>query len=83
MRHGPPARDGIPPLHSDVEALPEETCLSCVTSDDGDTPAELGHKLLTMHPQAPSDSKASGTKRVRDGDLRILCRFRHFRLCRC
>ena len=62
MRHGPPARDGIPPLHSDGEALPEVARLSCVTSDDRDTPAELGHKLLTMHPQAPSDSKASGTK---------------------
>ena len=49
-RHGPLARDGIPPLHSDGEALPKEACLSCVTSDDGDTPAELGHKLLTMHP---------------------------------
>ena len=60
MRHGPPARDGIPSLHSDGEALPEEACLSCVTSDDGDTPAELGDKLLTLHP--PSDSKASGTK---------------------
>ena len=38
MRHGPPARDGIPPLHSDGEALPKIACLSCVTSDDGDTP---------------------------------------------
>ena len=33
MRHGPPARDG--------EALPEVACLSCVTSNDGDTPAEV------------------------------------------
>ena len=41
MRHGPPARDGIPSLHSDGEALPEVACLSCVTSDDRDTPAEL------------------------------------------
>ena len=51
MRHGLPARDGIPPLHSDGEALPEVSlaCLSCVTSDDGDTPAEFGDKLLTMH----------------------------------
>ena len=44
MRHGPPARDGIPSLHSDGEALPKVACLSCVTSDDGDTPAELGDK---------------------------------------
>ena len=50
MRHGPPARDGIPPLHSDEEALPEVACLSCVTSNDRDTPAELGDKLLTLHP---------------------------------
>ena len=50
MRHGPPARDGIPPLHSDGEALPEVACLSCVTSNDRDTPAELGDKLLTLHP---------------------------------
>ena len=50
MRHGPPARDGIPSLHSDGEALPKVPWLSCVTSDDGDTPAELGDKLLTMHP---------------------------------
>ena len=32
MRHGPPALDGIPSLHSDGEALPEVACLSCVTS---------------------------------------------------
>ena len=45
MRHGPSARDGIPSLHSYGEALPEVACLSCVTNDDGDTPAELGNKL--------------------------------------
>ena len=45
-RHGPPARDGIPPLHSDEEALPEAACLSGVTRNDLDTPAELGDKLL-------------------------------------
>ena len=28
MRHGPPARDGIPSLHSDGEALPAVACLS-------------------------------------------------------
>ena len=63
MRNGPPARDGIPPLHSDGEALPKVACLSCVTSDDGDTPAELGDKLLAMHPPGSYiDSRASGTK---------------------
>ena len=48
MRQGPPARDGIPSLHSDGEALPEVACLPSVTSDDRDTPAELGdnNKLL-------------------------------------
>ena len=51
MRHGPPARDGIPSLHSDGEALPKVACLSCVTSKDRDTPAELGDKLLTLHPR--------------------------------
>ena len=50
MRYGPPARDGIRSLHSDGEALPEVACLSCVTSSGRDTPAELGDKLLTMHP---------------------------------
>ena len=50
MRHGPLARDGIPSLDSDGEALPEVACLSCVTSNDGYTPAELGDKLLTLHP---------------------------------
>ena len=50
MRHGPPARDDIPSLHSDGEALPEVACLSGVTSNDRDTPAELGDKLLTLHP---------------------------------
>ena len=50
MRHGPPARDGIPSLHSYGEVLPEVACPSCVTSDDRDTPAELGDKLLTLHP---------------------------------
>ena len=46
MRHGPPARDGIPSVHSDGEVLPEVACLSCVTSNDRDTPAELGDKLI-------------------------------------
>ena len=41
MRHGPPTRDGIPSLHSDGKALPEVACLSCVTSDDRDTPITL------------------------------------------
>ena len=50
MRQGPPARDGIPSLHSDGEALPEVACLSCVTSNDRDTLAELGDKLLILHP---------------------------------
>ena len=50
MRQGPPARDGIPSLHSDGEALPEEACLSCVTTNESDTLAELGDKLLTLHP---------------------------------
>ena len=50
MRQGPPARDGIPSLHGDGEALPEVACLPSVTSDDRDTPAELGDKLLTLHP---------------------------------
>ena len=36
MRHGPPARDCTPSLHSDGEALPEVACLSCVTSNDRD-----------------------------------------------
>ena len=47
MRQGPPVRDGVPSLHSDGEALPEVACLPSVTSDDRDTPAELGDKLLT------------------------------------
>ena len=47
MRQGPPARDGIPSLYSDGEALPEVACLSCFTSNGRDTPAELGDKLLT------------------------------------
>ena len=53
VRHGPPARDGISSLHSDGEALPEVACLSCVASNDRDTPvtpAELGDKLLALHP---------------------------------
>ena len=45
-----PARDGIPSLHSDGEALPEVACLSCVTSSGRDTPAELGDKLLALNP---------------------------------
>ena len=50
MRHGPTARDGIPFLHSDGETLPEVACLSCVTSNDRDTPAELGDKkFLKFH----------------------------------
>ena len=50
MRQGPPARDGIPSLHSDGEALPEVACLPSVPGDERDTPAELGDKLLTLHP---------------------------------
>ena len=50
MRQGPPARDSIPSLHSDGEALPEVACLPFVTSDDHDTAAELGDKLLTLNP---------------------------------
>ena len=45
MRHGSPARDGIPSLHSDEEALPEVACLSGITRNDRDTPAELGDKF--------------------------------------
>ena len=50
MRQGSPARDGIPSLHSDGEALPEVACLPSVPGDERDTPAELGDKSLTLHP---------------------------------
>ena len=50
MRQGSPARDGIPSLNSDGEALPEVACLPSVPGDERDTPAELGDKSLTLHP---------------------------------
>ena len=83
MRHGPPARNGIAPLHCDGEALSEVARLSRITSNGCDAPAELGDEFLTLHPPCPQRLKSQRYKGVRDGDLHVFRGFCRFRLCCC
>ena len=81
MMHSPPARDGIPPLHSDGETLPEKTSFPRVVRDVPDTPAEFGDKLLALSSPGSQCFEGQWHKSVRDGDFRVLGGFRHFRFC--
>lgn len=72
MVHCPPARNIIPTLHRNGEALLEEACFPCVAPNVSDTPVwtKLGDKLLTLC--------SSGSQRLEGKRLlylrNVLCR---------